>query len=105
MEQDGRLERNLVRALKDRGVGHADLEQLVLPGGGGQPERVVVLGRQPLGARADPVVPERDLLGLLRRDTRNGNHATIVCARRSSPVNRYWRRCSWLSRPVRARLG
>ena len=41
-------------------------------------EHVVVLGREALRAPGEPVVRARDLLGLVRGDTGNGNHANIV---------------------------
>jgi hypothetical protein len=51
--------------------------------GGDDLERVVVFRGEPLGASAHPVVPERDLPGLLRRYTGRCRHPTMVGARKT----------------------
>ena len=73
VQQERGLEARSVR----RGRSHADLQQPHHAVGARQPERVVMLGRQPLGRPGDAVVAKRDLRRLSRRDRRraiDGRH-------------------------------
>ena len=76
-------DRGLEARKRERRRGRADLQQSRHAVGARQPERVVVLGRQPLRGTADTVVRKRDLRRLNRRDRRHaihGGHSNIVDA-------------------------